>query len=79
SGANIEPRQALSSVLKLGETIDTEVSAHTVTANADNNGNNGDGVDEDGITKLMPIYKNTAYYTDVSVFNNSGSAKVLYG
>ena len=76
---SIYPRQVLSSVLRLGATIDTEPSAHTVPMGADNNGVNGDGLDEDGITTLLPIYKGIAYSTDVSVFNNSGSAKTLYG
>lgn len=76
---SIYPRQVLSSVLRLGATVDIEASAQTVAMGADNNGTNGDGSDEDGITALMPVYKGIAYTTDVSVFNNSGSAKILYG
>ncbi|MDP9955206.1 hypothetical protein J2X97_000843 [Epilithonimonas hungarica] len=79
AGVNVEPRQSLSDVLRLGATIDIESAANTVAAGADNNGTNGDGTDEDGITTAMPVYKGTAYYSDVDVFNNSGAAKTLYG
>ncbi len=78
AGANVEPRQSISSVLRLGQTVNIENSAHTVGTGADNNGSNGDGNTDDGITTVMPVYKNTAYYTNVSVFNNSGSAKTLH-
>ncbi|WP_027383896.1 GEVED domain-containing protein [Epilithonimonas caeni] len=78
-GSNVEPRQSQSDVLRLGLTVDTEFAANTVAEGADNNGTNGDGTDEDGITTVMPVYKGTAYYSDVEVFNNSGSAKNLYG
>src|SRR5690606_26009507 len=64
---SIYPRQVLSSVLRLGATVDIEASAQTVAMGADNNGTNGDGSDEDGITALMPVYKGIAYTTDVSV------------
>jgi len=79
AGTNVEPRQSVSSVLRLGQTVNIETSAHTVGTGADNNGGNGDGTSDDGITTVMPVYKNATYYTNVSVFNNSGSAKTLYG
>lgn len=79
SGVNVEPRQSLSSALRLGATTDIEASANTVASGADNNSPNADGTDEDGITTMMPVYKGTNYYSNVSVFNNTGSAKSLYG
>ncbi|WP_426482957.1 beta strand repeat-containing protein [Chryseobacterium sp. R2ACT005] len=72
-------RQASSSTLRLGNTVDIESAPNTVAANADNNGTNGDGTDEDGITSVMPVYKGINYYSKVSVLNNTGVAKTLYG
>ncbi|MGU3376976.1 beta strand repeat-containing protein [Chryseobacterium sp. M5A1_1a] len=71
-------RQAPSSTLKLGATIDTEPTPNSVTANANNNGTNGDGADEDGISSIGDIYKGITYYSKVSVLNNTGAAKTLY-
>lgn len=77
--ANYLPaRQAISPLLKLGNTTDIEASAQHVADGADNNGANGDGNEEDGTT-AMPINRNTAYYSKVSVMNNTGAAKNLYG
>ncbi|KAB1228616.1 GEVED domain-containing protein [Chryseobacterium viscerum] len=75
---SVPARQASSPVLKLGNTIDIEAAEQSVAAGANNNGTNGDGADEDGIPSVMPVYKGTAYYSQVNVFNNSGSAKTLY-
>ncbi len=75
---SVPARQAPSPVLRLGNTVDTEGSEQSVASGANNNGSNGDGLDEDGIPSVMPVYKGTAYYSKVNVFNNSGSAKTLY-
>lgn len=71
-------RQAMSPLLTLGTTIDIEASAQNVATGANNNGTNGDGADEDGTT-TMPINRGTIYYSKVSVMNNTGVAKTLYG
>ncbi|CAA7385778.1 immunoglobulin domain-containing protein [Chryseobacterium fistulae] len=77
---NFKPaRQAPSSVLRLGSTVDTEITAQSVLPGADNNGSNGDGLDEDGISSVSPIYRNNIYYVKVSVLNATGNAKTLYG
>ncbi|MGG5208244.1 GEVED domain-containing protein [Chryseobacterium sp. MIQD13] len=78
-GVYIPARQAQSSVLRLGNVADTEAGPSSVAAGADNNGTNGDGADEDGITDLAPIYKGIPYYAQVNVFNNSGVVKPIYG
>lgn len=72
-------RQAASTSLKLGATVDTENSAQAVSAGSSNNGANGDGADEDGIVNLAPIYSGAPYRTQVNVFNNTGTARTLYG
>ena len=71
-------RQAPSAVLRLGAIIDTEPAPNSVSADADNNGTNGDGTDEDGISSPGDIYKGKNYYSRVSVLNNTGAAKTLY-
>lgn len=77
--ANYLPaRQAISPLLQLGNTTDIEISAQHVATGADNNGTNGDGADEDGTTP-MPVHRGTIYYSKVSVTNNTGAAKNLYG
>ncbi|MEI3791241.1 MULTISPECIES: GEVED domain-containing protein [unclassified Chryseobacterium] len=72
-------RQASSSTLRLGNTVDIESVPNSVAAYADNNGTNGDGTDEDGIASVMPVYKGINYYSKVSILNNTGAAKTLYG
>ncbi len=79
AGSSVPPRQVFSPLLRLGETIDIEENPHTVAPGADNNGENGDGLDEDGVTALMPLYKGSIYRTQISVFNNTGATKILYG
>ena len=71
-------RQAMSPLLTLGTTVDIESGAQSVAAGANNNGTNGDGNDEDGTT-AMPINRGTTYYSKVSVMNNTGATKNLYG
>ncbi|MDA3615045.1 GEVED domain-containing protein [Polluticaenibacter yanchengensis] len=75
---SVPARQSPSAILRLGLTVDSEAVAHSVTAGNDNNGTNGDGADEDGITNLAPIYNSIAYRTQVSVLNNTGSNKTLH-
>lgn len=72
-------RQAPSTTLRLGATVDAESGAQSVAAGANNNGLNGDGIDEDGVAVLAPVYSNTIYRTQVSILNNSGAARTLYG
>lgn len=71
-------RQVISPLLTLGTAGDIESSAQHVSAGNNNNGTNGDGNDEDGTT-AMPINRGTTYYSKVSVMNNTGTAKNLYG
>ncbi|MEJ5054300.1 GEVED domain-containing protein [Sphingobacterium sp. MYb382] len=79
SSESVAPRQTISSLLHIGETIDVEAEPHTVAMGADNNGLNGDGADEDGLQKLVPVYKGVQYNIPVSVLNNTGADKTLYG
>ena len=76
---SVPARQAPSATLRLGLTVDSEAVAHSVTSPNDNNGSNGDGVDEDGIINLAPIYNGIAYRTQVSVLNNTGATRTLHG
>lgn len=79
TNVSLPARQAASSTLRLGATVDTESSVQSVGAGANNSGANGDGADEDGITNLAPIYSGIPYRTQVSVLNNTGAARTLYG
>ncbi|MFD2034650.1 GEVED domain-containing protein [Belliella marina] len=71
-------RQAPSPLLRLGELVEAESAPNSVADGADNNGTNGDGAEEDAIA-LMPVHRGTIYYSRVSVMNNTGSNKTLYG
>ncbi len=77
--ASVPARQAPSSILRLGNTVDIESAANSVTLGDDNNGTNGDGTDEDGIVNLSPIYVGVPYRTQVSVMNNTGATRILHG
>lgn len=77
--SQVPARQAASNTLRLGLTVDNESAPASVTSPNDNNGTNGDGADEDGIASLAPIYSNVPYRTQVSVFNNTGTARTLHG
>lgn len=72
-------RQSPSPLLRLGLEVETESTPNSVAPGADNNGANGDGLEEDGLSILMPVHRNTTYYARVSVMNNTGSNKILYG
>lgn len=79
ASANYLPaRQVHSRLLYLGESIETEATPNTVETGTDNNGTNGDGVEEDGFV-VTPIRKGTAFYAPVRVFNNTGTVKYVYG
>ncbi len=76
----VSARNISASTLYLGTQPDEESSASSVAAGADNNGSNGDGLDEDGIDPAVNHIKvATAYSLVVKVTNTSGSAKTLYG
>lgn len=75
----VAARQAPSTTLRLGATLDAESAAQSVAAGANNNGLNGDGIDEDGVAMLTPVYSGVPYRTKVTVFNNSGAARILHG
>ncbi|CAA7193736.1 GEVED domain-containing protein [Chryseobacterium potabilaquae] len=66
--------------LSLGNIVpDVEQTPYSVSAIANNNGINGDGLDEDGIdVSLNPIRKGISYVLNVPVNNPSGT-KYLYG
>lgn len=79
-GTFLPARQLLSSSLKIGATTDIESAAQSVVAGADNNGTNGDGLDEDGINPTVAsITLGTAFTLPVNVTNISGAARTLYG
>ncbi|CAA7197333.1 IgGFc-binding protein [Chryseobacterium potabilaquae] len=73
-------RQAANDLLKIGATVDIEITAHSVAQDADNNGINGDGLDEDGIDpSSFSITPNTAFALPVTVTNSIGSGATLHG
>ncbi|MBP2619489.1 GEVED domain-containing protein [Chryseobacterium jejuense] len=65
----------------MGTLLDTEISPNSVVAGADNNGTNGDGADEDGITSLMSVSRNVAYsiIVPVNVPGTLTGTKYVYG
>ncbi|MBB4807702.1 putative repeat protein (TIGR01451 family) [Chryseobacterium defluvii] len=80
SGTFRPARQMESTTLFLGSRPDVEDNAQSVADNADNNGTNGDGTDEDGIDPVAnPITVGSAYSLPVNVTNTSGAARVLHG
>lgn len=73
-------RNISSAQLQIGGTPDVEAAAQSVPADTDNNGTNGDGVDEDGIDpSLYKVKPNTAFSLPVRVTNTSGSTRALMG
>ncbi|RNA62766.1 hypothetical protein D1631_12885 [Chryseobacterium nematophagum] len=66
--------------LSLGSLLpSTELTPHSVADGADNNGTNGDGLEEDAIdVSLNQIRKGVSYVLSVPVTNPSGT-KYLYG
>ncbi|CAA7194925.1 lectin-like domain-containing protein [Chryseobacterium potabilaquae] len=73
-------RQVANDLLRIGATVDIEPTAHSVAQDADNNGINGDGLDEDGIDpSSFSITPNTAFALPVTVTNSIGSGATLYG
>src|SRR5690606_25996171 len=68
------------SSLSLGSVLpDLELTPHSVTSGADNNGTNGDGSDEDAIDpSVNAIRKGVSFTLNVPVTNTSGT-KYLYG
>ncbi|GGF10822.1 hypothetical protein GCM10010984_29930 [Chishuiella changwenlii] len=79
TGANLSARNAISTVLRIGDLIEEDEFPNSVAPGADNNGANGDGLEEDGIKRIIPIYKNNIYYVRVKVLNNTGSSKTFMG
>ncbi len=77
--AAVPARQAASNSLRLGLTVDNESTPASVADGDDNNDANGDGSDEDGIIDLAPLYSGIAYRTQVSLLNNTGANRTLYG
>ncbi|QEC44580.1 T9SS type A sorting domain-containing protein [Pseudobacter ginsenosidimutans] len=73
-------RNISSALLQIGGTPDVEAAAQSVAANADNNGTNGDGADEDGIDpSLHKVSPNTVFSLPVRVTNTSGTTRALMG
>ncbi|RMZ58450.1 hypothetical protein D1632_12580 [Chryseobacterium nematophagum] len=80
SSGFLPARQTASDLLKIGATVDIEPTAQSVAQDADNNGTNGDGLDEDGIDPFsFSITPNTPFALPVPVTNSIGSAAVLHG
>ena len=80
-GIFLPARQASSSSLFIGGIPDEESTPASVSAGANNNGSNGDGLDEDGVAdpSLYPLSYNAAYSMSVKVTNTTGSTQTLYG
>ena len=66
--------------LRLGATFPTANNNNivNVAAGADNNGSNGDGTEEDGITTLPAYTRNGTYSVTVNTVNNTGANANLY-
>ncbi|CAA7387590.1 L-type lectin-domain containing protein [Chryseobacterium fistulae] len=80
SSGFLPARQVASDLLKIGTTVDIEPTAQSVAAAADNNGINGDGLDEDGIDpSSFSVTPNTPFVLPVPVTNSIGSAAILHG
>lgn len=79
SGLNVPARHQPTATLRLGAAADLEAGPLSVAAGADNNGVNGDGADENGITTVPLMTSGSTYSVTVSVFKNQGSTATLYG
>ncbi|UFH51951.1 beta strand repeat-containing protein [Spirosoma sp. KNUC1025] len=79
ANTNVPARHIPSATLRLGNIPDTEADAASVAASADNNGTNGDGADEDGVSTFPGLTIGSAYSLSVTVTNTSGAARTLHG
>ncbi|MCT2406260.1 IgGFc-binding protein [Chryseobacterium antibioticum] len=81
TGILIPARQIPSATLRIGNTTpDIEYNVQSVATDTDNNGTNGDGLDEEGINPSVHPVTPTAIFTlPVSITNTSGAARTLYG
>ncbi|MEJ5054298.1 GEVED domain-containing protein [Sphingobacterium sp. MYb382] len=72
-------RHRINNSLTLGDLVDAEAAPQSVMPGADNNGVNGDGLDEDGITGLPPLlFSGSEYRVSVSVTNNFTTATTVH-
>ncbi len=73
--------EAISGVIRIGNTFDAEFGPASGTgALGDDNNNTGSPDDEDGIASLPTLNaENTSYSLNVSVFNNTGATTTLHG
>lgn len=69
----------MSPLLKIGDLTETESTSNSVAPGADNNGANGDGLEEDGVKRVIPIHKNNVYYVRVKILNNTGARRPFMG
>lgn len=65
--------------LTIGKEIDFELANTPVNAGADNNGLNGDGVDEDGLALIPTVYSGLQFSLKVPVTSQTAGTKHLYG
>ncbi|XZF16544.1 GEVED domain-containing protein [Chitinophagaceae bacterium MMS25-I14] len=80
SAVSVPARNMTSATLRINTAPDEEAAAQNVASGADNNGTNGDGADEDGVTSPPPaLTVNAAYARTISVANTTGAARTLYG
>ncbi|NML69133.1 hypothetical protein HHL23_04925 [Chryseobacterium sp. RP-3-3] len=81
AGVLIPARQIPGITLRIGATTpDVEYNVQSVATDADNNGTNGDGLDEDGINPaLYPVTPTSVFTLPVNVTNTSGVGRTLYG
>lgn len=80
-GVFVPARQEISDELLIGEIVDGEAGPQSVAPGANNNGTNGDGEDEDGITNLpvLPSSPGSEYTVNVKVKNTTTSTATLHG
>jgi len=79
-GVPLAARNIPTDVLKIGGLPDAEASAGSVPFLYSNNGADGDGGDENGISSPLPaINVGAAYSVSVRVTNHIGSTRTLYG
>jgi len=81
SGTSVPARNAPSNTLALGTGVpDDETAPASVATGSDNNGTNGDGADENGVSSPpTALTVNAAYSLTVSVTNTTGAARTLLG
>ncbi|WP_153798964.1 beta strand repeat-containing protein, partial [Foetidibacter luteolus] len=79
ASSSVPARNGPSSTLLMGTLPDFETAPAAVANGSDNNGSNGDGVDEDGQTTPAVITIGSAYSRTITYTNTSGTSRTVYG